>query len=164
MALPEFRNSFAGRAAAVGLSAAVAFTPLTGALAQDASQAQPAVATSATVASATPVLLEDAGRAAVEWSLENEGIAVMVKMGTESGVTPAQISDVLTREINGAGVDSVAFFFEQNDIPATGVAYAYSGAVDGPFGLGEARSEAVRSAQQYLFQQSNPALAFSYNN
>jgi len=98
-------------------------------------------------------LLSDATRAAFSWSKENDGLAVAVYLGTESRVTPSQIEQILTREIQSAGVRNVEFFFEQNDVPASGVAYAYAGDMDGPFHLGEARPAAAKSAQQYLFQR-----------
>ncbi len=180
MALPKLNKDFVGRATALGLGAAAVLTPLTGVFAGDGKTVPPVAtttmaatttqavkmtkaSTAATSANFTPAPLKDAGGNAQDWSLENPGIAVAVFLGTESGVTPTQIRDILTNEINSAGVKDVAFFFEQNDVAGTGVAYAYSGAVDGPFHLGDAREAAAKSAQQYMFQQNNPALAFNYN-
>ncbi len=98
-------------------------------------------------------MTDDATYDAGQWSMRNQGVSVAILLGTESRVTPAQIQEILTREINNAGVGHVAFFFEQNDVPGTGVAYAYDGDVDGPFNLAEARPAAVEAARQYLFQR-----------
>lgn len=134
--------------AAVGLAA----TPLAAEEPQQA-QTQMTQASTTQVAAYGVQLLPDATRAAGEWSMENDGLAVAVYLGTESRVTPAQIEQILTREIQTTGVRNIAFFYEQNDTPASGVAYAYAGDMDGPFHLGEARPAAVKSAEQYLFQR-----------
>mgnify|MGYP000451072668 CR=1 FL=1 len=98
-------------------------------------------------------MTEDATRTAFEWSRTNEGIAIAVLLGTESRVLPSQIEETLRREASAAGVCRLTFFYEQNDVPGTGTAYAYGGDVDGPFNLAEARDEIRASARQYLYQQ-----------
>lgn len=98
----------------------------------------------------------------MRWSKTYPGIAVNVILGTESKITPQQIEDVLDQEFADAGVSTVVYFYRQNDAPSTGVVYYYSGASDGPFILNEAREEARKSASQYLFQQSHPALRYDY--
>lgn len=157
MALTALKDRFSGKAAAAGIAAALMVSPFGGATAQDAQPQQQAEFTQA--ATVTNVATHrDATRAAGEWSQRNDGVSVAVYLGTESRVTPDQIEQILTREINGAGVSNVAFFYEQNDTPATGVAYAYAGDVDGPFHLGEARPAAAKAAEQYLYQRQ-----FAYN-
>ena len=98
----------------------------------------------------------------MRWSKTYPGIAVEVILGTESKITPQQIEEVLDKEFDDAGVSTVEYFYRQNDAPSTGVVYYYSGASDGPFILNEAREEAQKSAAQYLFQQSHPALRYDY--
>ena len=98
-------------------------------------------------------MTEEATRTAIEWSQTNDGISVAVILGTESRVTPSQIEETLRREASAAGVCRLTFFYEQNDVPGTGTAYAYDGDIDGPFNLAEARDEIRASARQYLYQQ-----------
>ncbi|NQY41375.1 MAG: hypothetical protein HRT80_14900 [Henriciella sp.] len=105
---------------------------------------------------------ENSSREAITWSKTNPGIAVNVIVGTDSKITPKQIEHVLDQEFAEAGVSNVVYFYRQNDAPSTGVVYYYSGASDGPFILNEARDAARKSASQYLFQQSDPALRYNY--
>ncbi|MEM9422497.1 MAG: hypothetical protein AAF986_08335 [Pseudomonadota bacterium] len=114
------------------------------------------------IASPAPPVHDDSGRRAMKWSKTYPGIAVEVILGTESQITPQQIETVLRKDFSEAGVDTVVFFYRQNDRPSTIVVYYYSGATDGPFLLNAARPEALESANQYLFQQRNPALAYEY--
>ena len=107
-------------------------------------------------------LYPDAGIEAQAWSLKNPGIAVGVILGSETNFTPQQVESGLRRSFAEAGVTELAFFFEQNDKPSTIVVYCYSGGTDGPFLLGKSQAEAKKSAKQYLFQQSNPALRYEY--
>ena len=85
-----------------------------------------------------------------------------VILGTDSKFTPKQVESGIRRSFNEAGINDLAFFFEQNDMPSTIVVYCYSGATDGPFILNESQAEAKNSARQYLFQQSHPALRYHY--
>ena len=126
-------------------------------------QAPPLILAATTTPEFNPALVHDAHGEAQDWSLENPGIAVAVKLGTESQITPLQIRDVLTGEFSGAGVEELAFFYEQNDTPSHGVAYYYTGQSDGPFLLNQARPAARNAAQQYLFQQGNPALSYNFD-
>lgn len=119
-------------------------------------------AASSTAPGAPYMLYEDAGRPAMDWSLKNPGIAVAVLLGTESKFTPAQVQSGLRGSFAEAGVTDLMFFYEQNDMPSTGVVYYYSGASDGPFILNEAQVEAKKSAKQYLFQQGNPITRYEY--
>ncbi len=98
----------------------------------------------------------------MRWSETYPGIAVEVILGTHSQITPQQIEDVLDKEFAEAGVSEVVYFYRQNDVRSTVLVYYYSGATDGPFLLHEAREEAQKSAAQYLFQQSHPALRYDY--
>ncbi len=161
MAILDLKSKFKNTLAAAA-GASLALSPIAGATAQDAQPQQRAEFTQ--VAATTNVALtQDAPHAAYQWSKLNRGIAVAVKLGTESSVTPQQIEQILTREIQNVGVSDVVFFYEQNDVAGTGVAYSFAGNTDGPFSLGEAREAAVKSAKQYLFQQSNPAMAVVFN-
>lgn len=155
----NLRQNFSGRAATAGVAAALVFAPLGGATAQDAQPQQQAEFTR--TATTNVNLSRDAGREAYQWSTRNSGIAVAVRLGRESQVTPVQIEQILTREIQSAGVSTVVFFYDQNDTAGTGVSYSFAGNTDGPFSLGEARPAAARSAQQYLYQRSN---GLAYNS
>lgn len=107
-------------------------------------------------------LSDTSNREAMEWSKTYPGIAVNVILGTESKITPQQIEEVLNQEFAEAGVSEVVYFYRQNDMRSTVVVYYYSGSSDGPFVLNEAREEARKSASQYLYQQSHPALKYDY--
>ena len=113
-------------------------------------------------ASSAIVLHKDAPLEAQDWSLKHPGIAVGVILGTQSKFSPQQVEAGLRRSLREAGVSDVTFFFEQNDMPSTGVVFCYSGATDGPFLLGKSQPEAKKSAKQYLFQQSHPTLRYEY--
>ena len=165
MALSKLRTGFTRQAAAATLTAAaVLFMPLSNTFAEDAKpENKPVVLAAATTPTFTPVLHENARRSAQDWSIKNPGIAVAVKLGTESEITPLQIRDVLTEEFSKSGVNDVSFFYQQNNTPSTAVAYYYAGVSDGPFQLRHAKAEARDSAAQYLFQQSHPGMAFTHN-
>jgi len=168
MALPNLRKGFASRAAAVGLGAVAAFTPLSFTFADDAGRktAQPATTISAP-AQATPVLAnEHAGIQANKWSLKNPGIAVGVFLGTAASTPSAEkIQQVLTADFQKAGVeDPIVFFFQQNDVPTTGVDYHFGGDVRGPYSLGEARPATEDVANTYNWRKQQGLLAsISYN-
>lgn len=152
MALMNLKQDFSRRTAAVGLAAALAFSPMGGATAQDAQTQQQAEFTQV-------AFTDNASQAAHLWVQRNPGIAVAVMLGTDSRVTPEQIEQILRSEINGAGVRDVAFFYEQNDVSGTVVGYSYRGGGQGPFNLARAREGAADSARQYLYQR-NLALNF----
>ena len=98
---------------------------------------------------------------AIRWAGKNDGVAVSVKLGTESLATPQQIIDILTRELETAGAKDFKFFFEQNDIEATYLSYHYGkngGAGNGPYLLGASREGARIAARQNAFYLENPEL------
>lgn len=129
----------------------VFLTPLSSGLAQD----RPA-------AVSTVSLVENADRTASTYGRQHPGIAVAVFLGTESSVTSDQIKTILTREFVQAGVDDpITFFFDQNDVAGTGVAYYYAGYVDGPFNLKDARPQAIKTAEDYIFRKSRNLLSYS---
>lgn len=126
-------------------------------LSMSASLAQDTPATTSTVE-----LVENADRTASTYGRQNPGIAVAVFLGTESVVTPEQIKTILTREFVQAGVDDpIMFFFDQNDVPGTGVAYHYDGYANGPFNLKDARPQAVKIAKSYMFRKEKGLLSYS---
>lgn len=153
MDISNLKNSFSGKAVAIGLSAIIATTPMNSAFAENGNGASAATASHPTI-----TLTQNAPHAAYLWSKKNHGIAVAVLLGTKSRVSPAQIEQILTREIRSAGVRDVEFFYEQNDVAGTGVAYSFGGDSMGPYSLGEARPAAVKATKQYLFQLSHPAI------
>jgi len=77
-----------------------------------------------------------------EWSEKHpNAVAISVRMGVQSVLTDSQIKTVLTEDFRHYGVDSVRFFFEQNDAKATGVAFHIRGGTEGLFLLSEMRGE-----------------------
>lgn len=158
MALEDIRKSFTGRAAAIGLTAMAAVTPLTFSWAQDARTAGtfPVVATTSSIQ-----MVEDASIAAGLHSESNPGIAVAVFLGThESTPAPERIRDVLSGDFQKAGIsDPISFYFEQNDTPGTGTAFYFGGDMHGPFLLGPSRKEVPETAATYLFRKNNGMLA-----
>ena len=158
MALSKLREGFAGRAAAVTLGAAAALSPLTGAFAQD--NQPPSVAVS-TIAPSSVNFVDDAGLAANLFSDQNDGVAVAVRLGTADSTPPTErIREVLTQDFRNAGLeDPVTFFFDQNDIPVTGVAYYYSGYANGPYTLGQSRDAVKEISESYNFRKANGLLA-----
>ncbi len=157
MALTALKERFSGKAAAAGIAAALVVTPVAHAMAQDAPQQQAEFTQAA--ATTNIALTDNASQAAHLWAQRNQGIAVAVMLGTESRVTPEQIEQILTREIQSAGVRDVEFFYEQNDVPGTVVGYSYNGGGQGPFNLARARDGAADAVRQYLYQR-NLALNF----
>ena len=157
---------FKSKAAALGLGALA----LSGAAYADDDQARqyaavttesPQQANFSTAASSTIAIVPFAGSRAVRWAADHDGIAVSVKLGTDRSITPEQIMEVLTNEFASAGVRNVVFYFEQNDIEATGLTYHYGkdgGASHGPYLLRDARAGAREAAAQHRFYLQNPEL------
>lgn len=161
MALSNLKKSFAGKAAAIGLGAVVAMTPLTGAFAEDANSNR------ANVAEISSSRTLSAEAQAYRYSEQNPGIAVVVNLGTHPTTpTKDRIREALTSDFQKAGLtDPLQFFFEQNDTPASLASFYYDGALDGPYGLGESRQQASATAQSYNFRKENGLLAsISYEN
>ena len=154
MALEDIRKRFTGRAAAIGLTAMAAVTPLTFSWAQDA-QPIPVVATTSSIQ-----MVEDAGIAAGLHSERYPGIAVAIRLGThETTPTPERIRDVLAVDFATAGVtDPVNFFFEQNDTAGTVAAFYFGGDMHGPFSLGQSRKAVPETTASYNFRKQNGML------
>lgn len=134
---------------AVILGIGAAFLPMSSGSAQNAP-----------VATSTVSLVENADRTASTYSREHAGIVVAVRLGTaDSTPAPNVIERILRDEFSSAGVyDPITFFFDQNDVPGTAVAYYYSGYVDGPFSLGASREQAKTTSETYLFRKSKGLL------
>lgn len=96
MALPDFKNSFAARATALGLTAAAVLTPLSGGHAQDSSAVseRPAViAISAETQSLTPEQIArlEVDAAAFDYAMANPGhISIAVFRGPDAGPRTAE--------------------------------------------------------------------------
>ncbi|WP_298307642.1 hypothetical protein [uncultured Erythrobacter sp.] len=117
--------------------------------------------TSATTVSATTQIVDDAGLVAGRYSRENPGVAVAIYLGTHSS-TPSRerIVEALTADFREAGLsDPVTFFFEQNDVPGSVASFHYDGAIDGPFRLGDSRSQTASTAKSYNFRKDRGLLA-----
>jgi len=119
MALTALKDRFSGKAAAAtGLAAALAMTPIGGAIAQDAQPQQQAEFTQ----TATSTQISAPGEAA-RWSMDNiGGVGVAVSFGTQSKVTPEQVEQVIRRDFAANGVTSVRFFYDR--ISSTGTAFS----------------------------------------
>lgn len=158
MALEDIRKSFTGKAAAIGLSALAAIAPVSFAFADEARTAGviPVAATTSTIH-----MVEDASIAAGVHSENNLGIAVAIRLGThESTPTPERIRDVLAGDFHKAGItDPITFFFDQNDIEATGASFHFGGDMYGPYALGPSRKAVPETAAHYNFRKTNGMLA-----
>lgn len=77
-----------------------------------------------------------------EWSEKNpNGVGISVRMGTQPGATDDQIKTVLTRDFKKFGMANIKFFFEQNDAPATGIAFHVRGGTEGLFFIDDVREK-----------------------
>lgn len=77
-----------------------------------------------------------------EWSEKNpNGVGISVAMGTQPVVTDDQIKTVLTRDFAAHGMRNIKFFFEQNDAPATGIAFHIRGGMEGLFMIDDVREQ-----------------------
>lgn len=84
-----------------------------------------------------------------EWSEKNpNGVGISVAMGTQSGVTDDQIKTVLTRDFKKHGMTNIKFFFEQNDAPATGIAFHVRGGTQGLFFIDNVREQVAVIAKR----------------
>lgn len=84
-----------------------------------------------------------------EWSEKNpNGVGISVAMGTQSGVTDDQIKTVLTRDFAAHGMTHIKFFFEQNDAPATGIAFHVRGGTEGLFLIDNVREQVAGIARR----------------
>lgn len=118
------------------------------AYAEDAPQAAPVAATMSATAPIT--LVSNADDAATEWNeLHPNAIAFGVYLGTESKITPEQIKLALTALAKDEGVDTVEFFFEQNDVPGHSFAIYYRDAFKGALDT-ESVIAATRAAGRFL--------------
>lgn len=164
MALMNLTQNFSHRTAAAGLAAALAFSPMGGATAQDAQTQQQAEFTQVAVSAPT---LAEAGRLAGRYSEENPGIGVAVYLGTHASTpSPERVQEVLMAEFRGAGMTGpVQFFFAQNDIPASGASFFLDGTMDGPYSLSDSRDQARQIVGSYNFRMERGLLAsLDYNN
>lgn len=109
----------------------------------------------------------DAAVDALVWSQKKantNGVAMSVFLGTQSKVTPQQICEIVRSDFAKNGISQVEFFFEQNDVPSTGAAFANRGYSHGPYDLGVVRKQIPELAAQMKFEQSNPVFAYTGNN
>ncbi len=90
-----------------------------------------------------------------EWSEKNpNGVGISVAMGTQTRVTDDQIKTVLTRDFKKVGMTNIKFFFEQNDAPATGIAFHVRGGTKGLFLIDNVREQVAGIAK--LAANKNP--------
>lgn len=69
-----------------------------------------------------------------KWSEKNpNSVGISVAMGSQPVVTDDQIKTVLTRHFKKHGMTNIKFFYEQNDAPASGIAFHIRGGMEGFF-------------------------------
>lgn len=84
-----------------------------------------------------------------KWSEKNPiGVGISVRMGTKPVVTDAQIKEVLIRDFSKHGVTNVKFFFEQNDTPASLIAFHVRGGTEGVFLISTVREQVAEIARR----------------
>jgi hypothetical protein len=84
-----------------------------------------------------------------EWSERNpNGVGISVRMGTQPGATDDQVKTVLTRDFKKFGMTNIKFFFEQNDAPATGIAFHIRGGTEGLFFIDDVREKVESTAKR----------------
>lgn len=77
-----------------------------------------------------------------EWSEKNpNGVGISVRMGTQPVVTDVQIKEVLSRDFAMNNITNIKFFYEQNDTPATGIAFHIRGGTEGLFLIDTVREQ-----------------------
>lgn len=88
---------------------------------------------------------------AIEWSEKNpNGVAIAVAMGSQSAATDDQIKEVLIRDFKNNGLSNLAFFFEQNDAPASGMTFHVRGGTEGIFTISDVRQQIPPIANRAL--------------
>lgn len=75
-------------------------------------------------------------------------MAILVALGTQSGVTPEQAEAVLRNDFAKHGINKVAFFHYQNDVPGTGFLFHYRDNTDGVFTIANVRDNVQPLANQ----------------
>lgn len=86
-----------------------------------------------------------------EWSEKNlSGVAVGIAMGTKPAATDNQIKQVILGDLKYYKVEEFKFFYEQNDAPATVFTFHVRGGTEGPFLIGEIRSQIPIIAKRAL--------------
>lgn len=84
-----------------------------------------------------------------EWSEKNpNGVGISVRMGTQPAVTDDQIKTVLTRDFKKFGMTNIKFFFEQNDVPASGITFHIRGGTEGVFTIDDVREQVAGIARR----------------
>jgi len=84
-----------------------------------------------------------------EWSEKNpNGVGIAVRMGTQPVVNDDQIKTVLTRDFKKFGMTNIKFFFEQNDVPASGITFHIRGGTEGVFTIDDVREQVAGIAKR----------------
>jgi len=69
-------------------------------------------------------------------------------MGTLPLISDDQIKTVLTEDFRYYGVEDIQFFFENNDVKATGIAFHIRGGTEGLFRVTEMRDQVAAIASR----------------
>ncbi len=129
------------------LALAAGALPFAGAAADDTQRAVPVTTASATSQISFTANADDA---ATEWNESNpDAIAVAVYLGTETDLTPQQLTTGISNIAASEGVGNVQFFFEQNDTPANSFALYYRDVYDAPIAMDDIVTK-TREAAGYL--------------
>jgi hypothetical protein len=84
-----------------------------------------------------------------QWSESHpNAVGVSVRMGNKPVVTDDQIKEVLSRDLAKHGVTDIKFFFEQNDVPASLIAFHVRGGTEGVFLIDSVRDEVAGIAKR----------------
>lgn len=103
---------------------------------------------------ATQVAFTDnAVSAAGQWARQNnDGIAIAVRLGSDTPISPDTIEQALRRDFAEHGVHRLRFYFERSGSGGSSAVYQSSNHVWGPFGLAEARGQVEVAARQLRFE------------
>lgn len=108
----------------------------------------------ATADTATQIVFTDnAVSAAGQWVRQNnDGIAIAVRLGSDTPISPRTIEQALRSDFAEHGVHRLRFYFERGGNGGSSAVYQSSNHVWGPFGLADARNQVGVAARQLRFE------------
>ena len=101
------------------------------------------------------VFLADADSSAGQWIRNNpRAIAVAIRLGRETPVSPTAIEQALRADFREHGINTTRFFYERGGDGGSSVVYRSRNHAWGPFGLAESRNKVADAAAQLRFEIS----------
>jgi len=82
----------------------------------------------------------------------NDGIAIAIRLGSQTPVAPGVIERTLRSDFEAHGVHKLIFYVERKGDGGSSVVFRSANHVWGPFGLAAARSEVGEAAAQLRFE------------